>query len=130
MSMIADLNEFGTNAHPRLAAEVQSLLDIPMDDSIGESPHSLMTRLARHSPGSTWPWDASSHRLKQNLTDYDLLVPKLGFKTQQAWDRYTSIVRFDAKVSAYSNARSLTAVGLQMMQNMVIEIGFTNAASA
>ena len=41
-----------------------------LDDSVGEGPHTLATRIGAASRASTWGWIASTMRMKQNLVQF------------------------------------------------------------
>ena len=41
----------GTNVHPDLATEIESIANIPLDDSVGEGPHAKATAIGRRATG-------------------------------------------------------------------------------
>ena len=50
---------------------MDSVAEIPFDDVFNEGPHSLAKRIIDRTRRATWPWIASSMRVKQNLRDVE-----------------------------------------------------------
>ena len=81
----------GNGMHPALQREVDWLREIPIDDSIAESPHACARRYELHSRAATFGWHASSQRLQQNLRDVQIILPRQPFGLQWLWDEYMRV---------------------------------------
>ena len=80
----------GTGMESELNNFVSNLEEVPLDDSVAESPHSLVKRVQLHARSSTWGWAAASVRLRQNIKHCE----KFAFAgVQQAWDSCSSVLR-------------------------------------
>ena len=79
------LHDDGSNASPALRVAVAKVQNIPFDDSIAESPHSLANGVARGAQRCNFPWIASSLRLHQNLRDHQLWSSALDAHIQDEW---------------------------------------------
>jgi len=84
------MNVDGTGMSDSLEELVQVIEQIPLDDSVAESPHSLTKKVQMHARASGWPWAASTVRLDQNLTDID----NFSFGNfQHHWDSFSSVLK-------------------------------------
>ena len=77
--------------HPDLHRQVEWLREIPIDDSIAESPHACARRQELHSRAGKFGWHASSQRLDQNLRDCQAIVPLLPQSLQWLWHAYRRV---------------------------------------
>jgi hypothetical protein len=75
------------------------ILNIPMDDSVAESPHAIAARISKHSRRSGFPWVSSSMRLKQNLSNYRDMFGAFNVDINKIWRGYKSILQTDEKKS-------------------------------
>lgn len=86
----------GEISSEKLAAEVRSLQELPMDDAVCESPHAAASRLKKSSRRADFAWIASSMRLQHNL---DYVAPHLceehpgAINLQREWTNYKSILQ-------------------------------------
>ena len=83
----------GSNCSEVLAAELRGFEEIPLDDTVAESPHARAKRILEHSKGSSWPWTAATMRLAQNLQDIKELVPLFGESLPALWGKYKTILQ-------------------------------------
>ena len=63
----------------RLQQEVMWLRQVPMDDSVAESPHAQARFCELHARGSRFGWQAATQRLKQNLHGMQMMTPAVLF---------------------------------------------------
>ena len=90
---VALIQPDGTGITETLALEIQSIKDIPMDDSVGEGPHARRARIQRAASSVKWPYVASTMRAAQNLNDVDTLVGELGVDLDTEWRRHSSVLQ-------------------------------------
>ena len=82
----------GEMVSERLERRVRMLQDVPLDDSVGETPHASARRLELGARGSRFGWLSSSHRLRQK--PHETLVPDLPVSLQFLWDEYLRVANF------------------------------------
>lgn len=116
-SHIDHMNPDGTNMHPELLAEVESLCAIPMDDSVAEGPHARAKRVQGHARSCQFPWVASSMRLAQNLTDCEDLLKATGGDLMTLWCGWKSLTRVGSHESL-QNKRTATGAFLDSIYRM------------
>ena len=63
---------------PALKHQILCLQDIPLDDSVGESPHASAHRQLLHSRSGRFGYHCASQRLVQNFRDLEYLKPTFG----------------------------------------------------
>ena len=61
---------------------IQWLKLVPLDDSVGESPHACARHTELHTRGAKFGWLSSTHRLQQHLAMLSLLTPQLSVSLQ------------------------------------------------
>ena len=102
------LDANGIGATPRLEWYVAGIRSAPLDDCVAEGPHAAFTRICNHSRRGTWAWRCATQSLKDNLGDYDEMLAGTDVNFQyRCWDCYTSVLRFNDKVSG-RRSRSIT----------------------
>ena len=91
---VAGMNSDGSGMSHKLSAFVSSLAAIPIDDTVGESPHAKAARVINSSSSSAWPWVVATMRLRQNINDVDDFVDASDPATLAwAWTHYKSVVQ-------------------------------------
>ena len=85
----------GSGMSPRLTEAWQSLRMVVLDDTPGESPHASMRHTALKVRASSWPWQAASNRLRQNLVDLDFFIDDVHPRTdlQYLWDHTGTLLQ-------------------------------------
>lgn len=83
----------GTGISSLLRSWIDVVHNVPMDDSVAESPHAVGNRLGRSAPRSGIAWAASSMRLLQNLRDVHDHSQALQADLQQLWLTHSSILQ-------------------------------------
>lgn len=94
---VDDIRPDGTNVASALLAEIRSLEDIPLDDTVAESPHARANHVSQRARRGTFAWQASTMRLKQNLVDVADLGGATGADLEAQWDCYKSIVQMPGR---------------------------------
>jgi hypothetical protein len=61
-------------------------------DKTAEGPHSIFKKVALHARGSTFEWQSSTVRMKQNLTD-TVDLPTRTATLQFCWDRFKTVLQ-------------------------------------
>jgi len=102
MRLCFDNWDVGEEMPPMLASIILSIRRIPHDDMRNEGPHATMTRIQAHSTGSGWAWQASTHRLDQNLADYDDSGAEKMEDFDGLWQNFSNILRGHNEVSLFS----------------------------
>lgn len=87
------MDNTGGGMSVRLASMVRLFKMVPIDDVIAEGPHSTMGRLSAHARSASWPWQAASIRVKQNLADWRTLGKDRGIDIQGLWDGWSGIIK-------------------------------------
>ena len=87
---VIDVSE-GHDLSPELLDEVMWLQQIPLDDSVGESPHATARRCELHSRGARFGWHAAMQRLGHNLRDWGDMHADLPVSAQWLWDEYKRV---------------------------------------
>lgn len=87
------MHEDGSGMSDRLAAAVQSLSWVPMDDCVCEGPHAATKRLKMPASAAKWTWVASSMRLQQNIEDCRRLPEEVGTSIRASWSSYASVLQ-------------------------------------
>ena len=72
---IEAMNPDGTNMSERLAMSWDALRWSPIDDTPGESPHARLKHVEANHKASSWAFQVSTERLKQNLSDIQNIMP-------------------------------------------------------
>ena len=80
---VLEVTDDGVVHSEALRAEAQSIKDIPMGDTVNESPHARAERVHKHARRSQIPWLAPTFRLQQNLEHLDSLGPSSKVPLQQ-----------------------------------------------
>ena len=85
----------GSGMSERLARAWKSLSLCPIDDTVGESPHAAMRHIGLKTRAASWPWLASSARLKHNLRGYKYMVRHVRpeTSTEWMWQRWASVLQ-------------------------------------
>ena len=88
----AQLDEMNATGHVAadLDHELRGIELIPLDDSVGETPHALANVEQGRARSGAWGWAASTMRLEQNLQS----AQDFGFAdVQQRWSIYSSVLK-------------------------------------
>ena len=87
----------GSNMSARLVRAIRGLSLAPLDDSVGESPHASMRHTQLKCRAASWPFQAATDRLSQNLRDVDDILPGVRPRTdlQWLWDRDRTVIQCD-----------------------------------
>jgi hypothetical protein len=96
LPLVEAIDEEG-NMHATLAAECDSIADIPFDGTAAEEPHARACRVGEASRASSWPWIASTMRLTQNLADCHDLPERCGVSLQRLWNNWKSVTQTNPK---------------------------------
>jgi hypothetical protein len=96
---------------------------IPLDDSIGEGPHSVCKRVQLHARSAGWAWAASTMRLPQNIVDIDNLVGATGCDLQEVWDRFSCVVKPPCARNPHSLLKAKRPVFEARFYNVGIALG-------
>ena len=92
--LVHAINPEASNIDPRLQSEITSLARIPLDDSVGESPHAKAKAIAQRAAGCDFPWVSATMRVRQNIADIRTIAPTLeSFDLQEIWDRSSSVIQ-------------------------------------
>ena len=102
---IDQLGQDGLNMPRRLQNEINGLKAMPFDDSVAEGPHAVAKRVLDHSRSASWPWVASSCRVRQNLVDVRNLLPAVGGNLQSLWSANKTVVRVTERDGQEANLR-------------------------
>lgn len=92
-SSIDRMADDGTRMSPQLAAAVQGLSWVPLDDCICEGPHAQAKRIKNPASGAKWAWVASSMRLRQNISDCRSLPDATSTPLRSVWSASSSVVQ-------------------------------------
>ena len=87
----------GSGASELLTAWIKVIKNIPLDDSVAESPHASGNRLGRHGSASSFAWVASSMRLVQNLDDVRDHCHALREDLEELWYAHSSLLQTQRK---------------------------------
>jgi hypothetical protein len=96
---IDNIDEQGQGSSRAVLAIMDEFKEYPMDDTVGEGPHSIAKRQMDHCHRSKWPWVAASCRAPQNLDDIDFLLPAVEADIQTEWNRYKSVLQLTTQAS-------------------------------
>ena len=92
--LVHAINPEASNIDPRLQSEITSLARIPLDDSVGESPHAKAKAIAQRAAGCDFPWVSATMRVRQNIADIRTIAPTLeSFDLQEIWGRSSSVIQ-------------------------------------
>lgn len=73
--------------HGMLRIAVGAPAVVPLDNAANEGPHAQAHNFVQHSRRASWPWVASSVRVRQNLTDGRVLAQAVGADLKMLWSR-------------------------------------------
>lgn len=96
-AMVLAMNPDGTNMHPRLKEECDSIALIPLNGTPAEEPHARATRIGQSTRASRWPWVASTMRLTQNLDDVKQIPKSIDVNMQRLWNNWKSLIQMRPK---------------------------------
>ena len=89
------VDEFLSVAHeaPRpLRREILGLQQLVLDDTPAEGPHAAAHQQEVRARASSWPWQSSTLRLKDNLADYEQHSARFHVDFQTLWDNYKMVL--------------------------------------
>ena len=92
---ILSMGSDGSGMTERLRQAFDSIRQVPIDDTPGESPHAQMKHISARTRAAHWPWYASSARLQQNLDDFGSLLPAVVPPTSAefVWQKWSSVLQ-------------------------------------
>ena len=90
--LVAQLQD-GDALPPEVQAVRDAVADILLMDSVAEGPHAAATKIGAASRASTWPWIASSMRLKQNISEVEQWRGNGTLDVQALWNVWSSIIQ-------------------------------------
>jgi hypothetical protein len=102
------IDDHGCGLSVALVVEVKSLQDMPMDDAVGEGPHSISTNIMVKARRALFPWVAATARLRQNQSDIADLLPATQADLDTEWARYKSVVQASQSSRLYSRPTKMT----------------------
>lgn len=118
------MSDDGTGMSPDLAAVVQGLSWVPLDDCICEGPHAQAKRIKMPASGAKWAWVAASMRLQQNISDCRSLPSTTSVSLRSVWSGSTSVVQ------PPSSCHKVPRLNLQALQRRLYRLdhlmGFTS----
>ena len=85
----------GSGMSPQLHAAWTSNVNIPIDDTPGEGPHAVLKRVQANARAATWPFQAATMRLEQDLRDLRTLPQRLDDRidVQWLWANWKSVLQ-------------------------------------
>lgn len=90
---VQNMNADGTGASVKLKHMISRIQGMSLDDSLGEGPHAVCSRVMGHARSAKWPFVAATCRIGQNLQDVDDLAVATDSDLQTEWTRWSSILQ-------------------------------------
>jgi hypothetical protein len=124
------MNGDGTGMTSALQTEVDSIKNIPCNDTTNEGPHSLLKRVQLHSRAASYEWAASTVRLEQSFDLYNDVAQLRGERfIQQTWDRWSSILKREGSRRPDSKVRKPRRWVTQQIYNFDPDLSLASAAA-
>jgi len=83
-----NMNNDGSGMSPAIETIHLAIKNMPYDDTVDETPHSILRKVQIHSRAAGWPWAAATINVGQNLDNAQLLP----FDHQGNWDSFSCVV--------------------------------------
>jgi len=95
----------GSGISPAIRLELDAMNGTPLDDSVAEGPHAMVSRHCQHSRNASWGWIASTTRLQQNIKDLKELPSVAGVSLDSLWCRHKSLLQMPGSKRPHANVK-------------------------
>ena len=97
---IEHMNSDGSGMTAQLCEALEGLRQAPIDDTVGEGPHARLRHIQLKTRAASWPFQAATDRLSQNLDDIKNVLPTIRPHTdlQFVWNNYKAVAKLHPRI--------------------------------